>query len=202
MDIGLVKKGYDKIAEKYLQDRNQFKNLKYLEKFIKLLKPGTKILDLGCGAGKPIDEFLIKKGFKVIGLDISENQIELAKKNVPKGEFYLKDMSLLKRGEYQVDAIVSFYAIFHISRENHFELFEEINSFLPKKGFILVTMGSSDWEGTENDFHGTKMYWSHYDSMKNREIIEKAGFEILLNEIDTSGGEKHQIIIGKKVIEY
>ncbi|MCJ7804221.1 class I SAM-dependent methyltransferase [Patescibacteria group bacterium] len=198
MGSNLVKNGYNKISEKYLQNRDQFKNLKYLGKFVKLLKPGAKILDLGCGAGKPIDEFLIKKGFKIIGLDISKKQIELAKKNVPEGKFYLKDMSLLKRGEYQVDAIVSFYAIFHIPRKNHFELFEKINSFLPKDGLILVTMGSSGWEGTEDDFHGAKMYWSHYDSEKNRKIIGKAGFDILLDEIDTSGGEKHQIIIGKK----
>jgi cyclopropane fatty-acyl-phospholipid synthase-like methyltransferase len=198
MDNKLIKDGYNQIAEGYLQTRDQFKNLKYLEKFVKLLKPNSKILDLGCGAGKPIDEFLVKKGFKVIGLDISEKQIELAKKNVPEGEFYLKDISLLKKEEYQIDAIVSFYAIFHISRESHFELFKKINSFLPKGGLILVTMGSSEWEGIENDFHGTKMSWSHYGQEKNREIIEKADFEILLDEIDTSGGEKHQIIIAKK----
>ncbi len=198
MDKNLVKDSYNQIAETYLQTRNQFKNLKYLEEFVKLLKPGAEILDLGCGAGKPVDEFLVKNGFKVIGLDISENQIKLAKKNVPEGKFYLKDISLLKRGEYQVDAVVSFYTIFHIPRETHFELFEKINSFLPKEGLILVTMGSSDWEGTEDDFHGAKMCWSHYGQEKNREIIEKAGFEILFNEIDTTGGEKHQIIIGKK----
>jgi len=59
-------------------------------------------------------------------------------------------------------------------------------------------MGSTEWQGTENNFHGVKMFWSHYDSKKNREIVENAGFEILLDEIDTSGGEKHQIIMAKK----
>jgi len=38
MDKKLVKEGYNQITEKYLQDRDQFKNLKYLDKFIKLLK--------------------------------------------------------------------------------------------------------------------------------------------------------------------
>lgn len=199
MNKDLVKNGYNQIAEKYLQDRDQFKNIKYLEKFVSLLKPGSKILDIGCGAGKPIDEYLVKKGFKVIGIDISEKQIELARQNVPSATFKIKDISSLKPGEYNVEAVVSFYTIFHLPRENHLKLFKIINSFLPKNGLILVSMGSSEWEGTENDFHGAKMFWSHYGVRKNREIIKEAGFKILLDEIDNSGGEKHQMIIARKI---
>lgn len=199
MNKNLVKNSYNQIAEKYLQDRDQFKNIKYLEKFISLLKTGSKILDIGCGAGKPVDEYLVKKGFKVIGIDISEKQIELARQNVPKATFKVKNMSLLKHGEYNVETVVSFYTIFHLPRENHLKLFKIINSFLPKNGLMLISMGSSEWEGTEDDFHGAKMFWSHYGVRKNREIFKEAGFKILLDEIDNSGGEKHQMIIARKI---
>jgi hypothetical protein len=43
------------------------------------------------------------------------------------------------------------------------------------------------------------MYWSHYGPEKNRKIIEEAGFEIIFDKIDTSGGEKHQIILARKI---
>jgi len=198
MSNDFVRKGYEKAADDYLSKRDQFKNDKYLEKFNLLLSPGSLILDLGCGAGKPIDEFFIKHGHRVIGIDISQKQIELAKRNVPEGEFKVEDMSDLKIGEYPVDAVVSFYAVFHIRREEHKGLFEKIYSFLPFGGFILVTMGSSEWEGLEKDFHGTGMFWSHFGADKNRKIIEDSGFSILLSEIDESGGERHQIIIAKK----
>jgi len=59
-------------------------------------------------------------------------------------------------------------------------------------------MGSSDWEGIEDDFHGVKMYWSHYDSKTNRELIEKSGFEILIDEVNDTGKERHQVVIAKK----
>lgn len=62
---------------------------------------------------------------------------------------------------------------------------------------LLVTMGTSEWEGMA-DFHGTKMFWSHFRPKRNRQIVEKAGFKILLDEIDTSGGEKHQVILARK----
>ncbi len=199
MNNDFVKKSYNKIAENYLSTRDQFKNNKYLEKLNKLLKQVSLILDLGCGAGKPVDEFFVKHGHKVIGLDISEKQIELAKKNLPNGEFKVEDMSELTNSEYLVDAVISFYAIFHIKRESHQELFNKINSFLPVGGLILVSMGSSNWEGTESDFHGIEMFWSHFDADKNKEIIKNAGFKILLDEIDTSNNEKHLIVIAQKL---
>lgn len=198
MNNDLVRQGYYKVAENYLSDRKQFRSDKYLERLLTLLKPSSTILDIGCGSGEPIDKYLIERGLRVVGVDISEKQVELAKKNISKAIFEVKDMSELRYGEYQVDAVISFYAIFHIPRDKHQELFKKINSFLPTGGYILVTMGVSEWEGLEDDFHGTKMWWSHYGSEKNRDLIENAGFEIILDEIDTSGGEKHQVIVARK----
>jgi cyclopropane fatty-acyl-phospholipid synthase-like methyltransferase len=199
MSSDLVKESYNKIAEDYSSQRDVFKNNKYLEKLIQLLKPHARILDLGCGSGVPIDKYLVDKGFKVTGIDISEKQIELAKRNVLEAVFEVKDMANLQDGEFEVDAVVSFYAIFHIPRKKHEDLLRQINSFLPLDGLILITMGSSEWEGVEENFHGSKMWWSHYGAEKNREIVQKAGFKILLDEIDTTEGEKHQVIIAQKV---
>ncbi|MDP3953218.1 MAG: class I SAM-dependent methyltransferase, partial [bacterium] len=122
---------------------------------------------------------------------------KLAKKNVPGANYEVKDMVEIEKGEYEVDAVVSFYAIFHTDREKHSEIFKKINSFLPKGGLILVTMGGGGYEGTEKDFYGTTMSWSHYGAEKNKEIIEEAGFEILSSELG-SGEEKHLIVIAKK----
>lgn len=198
MDKDLVKQGYNKAAEDYNEKRDRFGNNKYLGQLNSLLKPNSQILDIGCGAGVPIDEFFVKHGHKVLGIDISEKMIELAKRNVPEGEYKIEDMSQFRPGEYQVDAVVSFYAIFHTPRKTHSELLNTINSFLPPSGYILITMGSSEWEGKEQDFHGAEMFWSHYDSKKNRELVENAGFEALLDEIDQTGDEKHQVILARK----
>lgn len=197
-DKDTVRKGYDKIAQRYMEVRKQFINNRYLENLNSRLKRGSIILDLGCGAGKPIDRFFVNRGHKIIGIDISTKQVKLAKRNVPEAKYLVKDISDLRRGDYQVDAVVSFYTILHIPRETHQELFYIISSFLPEGGLILVTMASSEWEGIE-DFYGVEMYWSHYGPEKNREIIERAGFEVILDEIDTRGGEKHQVILARKI---
>jgi cyclopropane fatty-acyl-phospholipid synthase-like methyltransferase len=193
----LVKQGYEQCAQNYLDERDLFKNQKYLEDLIIKLKKGSKILDIGCGAGVPIDKFLIKNDFDVTGIDISPKQIKLAQKNNPKGKFLVKDMSEINFPKNSFDAIISFYAIFHIKREDHQNLFNKLFSILKQNGFLLVTMGYEEWEGTE-DFHGTKMFWSQYGVDKNLEIVKNSGFKIIHNEIDTSGGEKHLIIFAQK----
>lgn len=198
MKNDLVKQGYNKAAEDYTSDRDQSQNVHYLEELESHLKAHTTILDLGCGAGLPIDRFFIEKGYKITGIDISEKQIELAEKNVPQAAFEVKDMSELKEGDYSVDVVVSFYAIFHTPREQHADLFKKVNSFLPKGGYILVTMGAGEYEGLEDNFHGTQMWWSHYGSEKNTEIVKNAGFEIILDEIDDNGNERHQVIMARK----
>ena len=64
-------------------------------------------------------------------------------------------------------------------------------------GLLLVTMGANEWEGTEDDFHGVPMYWSHYDSVTNRRLIEEAGFRVLVDEIDQQRNERHQIVLAE-----
>lgn len=197
----LVKQSYNKIAKNYLAKRDQFQNQKYLDKLINVLKPGSVILDIGCGSGIPIDRYFLGRGHKVIGVDISEEQIKLAKINVPEGNYEVKNMTALSPSEYRVDAIVSFYAIFHIPRERHENLFKIISNYLSDGGLLLVTMGSVEWEGFEDDFHGSSMYWSHFGKEKNEEIINAAGFKILMSEIDKSANEKHLVVFAEKLHE-
>lgn len=196
--INLVKNGYNEAAERYHADRSKFKSDKFLSDLNKLLKPGSIILDIGCGSGVPVAEYFIKKGHKVIGIDLSEKQIKLAKKNIPDGDFKVRDMQTLKIGEYQVNAVVSFYAIFHTPREVHQEILNKIASFLPSGGLILLTMGAGEWEGEEDNFFGVKMWWSHYGAEKNKELIQNAGFKIIFAKVDEDEDEKHLVVLARK----
>jgi SAM-dependent methyltransferase len=197
MNTDSIKKTYNQLAHLYNQDRKSLGNSRYLSKFIQLLKPQSYVLDLGCGNGLPVAKTLLKKGHLVTGIDISQTQINLAKKNCLQGEFLLGDMAKLKNGQYSVDGVLSFYTIFHLPRTQHLAILQKINSFLPEGGPLLISMGDKDFEGM-HDFYGSQIWSSHYGPAKNRQLVEQAGFEILLDEIDTSGREKHQIILAKK----
>jgi cyclopropane fatty-acyl-phospholipid synthase-like methyltransferase len=197
----LVRDAYNKCAEDYSSTRDLFKNKKYLDMLTGYLKPKSKILDIGCGAGKPIDEYLVSKKYKVTGIDISEKQIELAKINVPQAIFSVKDMSVLNFSKNSFDAVISFYAIFHIPREGHLGLFKKILEILKPSGYFLATLGFDNWEGSE-EFHGVTMHWSQYSKDKNLKLIKEAGFEIVKAEIDKSGGEHHFVVLAKRTLNF
>ena len=112
-----VRRGYDRIAERYAAARDQFKSVPYLERFAALLPPGGHVLDLGCGAGVPSARFLIDRGFSLTGIDISSRMLELARANVPEARFELRDMLSMHASEYEVDGIVALYSLFHVRRE-------------------------------------------------------------------------------------
>ena len=190
-----VRAGYDRIAEEYARGRDDFKNQSYLERFIEFLRPGSSILDVGCGSGVPVIRFLSEQGYAVFGIDISPRQIELARSNVPQAQFEVLDMQVLGENQYAVAGIVALYAIFHIDRVEHGRLLKILHGFLPRGGPLLITMGGSEWEGSEPDFYGTEMLWSHFGPEHNRELVLEAGFTVMLDEIDTSGGERHQVIL-------
>ena len=59
-------------------------------------------------------------------------------------------------------------------------------------------MGAGEWEGTEADFHGVEMYWSHFGAERNRELVEAAGLVVEVDEIDTSCDERHQVILARR----
>lgn len=193
----LVRRGYDQVADLYLEARDQSQSTPHLDRLLARLRPESRILDMGCGAGIPICSYLIERGHEVLGVDISPRQVALAAKNVPAGRFQTRDMRDLHEGEFEVDAVVSFYAIFHTQRKSHAKTFRTLASYLPPGGFMLVTMGAGEWDG-EEEFFGARMWWSHYGPAKNRELIEAAGFRVVYDEIDR-GDESHQIILAERV---
>jgi len=186
----IVKSSYNSCAQNYSDDRDLFKNEKYLEDLTKKLSKGVNILDIGCGSGVPIDKYLIEHEFTVTGIDISEEQINLAQKKLPSGQFLIKDMTEVNFPVNSFDAIVSFYAIFHIPRVKHLTLLKKLNSMNDKTKWLSANNnGSSDWEGIEDNFHEAKMFWSHYGREKNIELVKEVGFKLIYETIDTSGCE-------------
>lgn len=193
----LVRQTYNQVAHLYNLDRLAFTTHKYLKIFLSLLAKQAHILDLGCGNGVPIDQILLKQGYLVTGIDFSKTQIDLARKNCPQGEFILADLEELKSKQFQVDGVICLYTLFHLPRVKHLQILKIISSFLPHEAPILISMGDKDFEGV-HEFYKEKMWSSHYAPNKNLQIVQNAGFKIIINEIDKSAHEKHQIIIAKK----
>jgi len=174
-----VKAGYNAIADRYLATRTRDSDdVRLLDELMTRLPAGAKVLDAGCGAGLPISQMLSEK-FEVIGVDFSEAQIELAKRNVPGATFVCQDMTKLDFPDNTFDGICSYYAIIHIPREEHQLLFANFHRMLKPDGVALLCLGAENvTDDIDEDFLGTRMYWSHYDSETYLEMLKQCGFSI------------------------
>lgn len=80
------------------------------------LMPGTRVLDVGCGNGFTCGEFL-RRDCKVVGIDLSEQGIEIARQNYPAGRFEVlgaDEEILINLGEEPFDVVVSTEVVEHL----------------------------------------------------------------------------------------
>ncbi|HEX5323619.1 MAG TPA: methyltransferase domain-containing protein [Capsulimonadaceae bacterium] len=196
----IVCAGYDQISEEYRRDDFVFEGTGYqrfLTEFERYLKPGSRILDLGCGCGIPVARHLAQ-AHSVTGVDISQVQIDRAKGLVPAANFLQADMTELSFPDSSFDAVVSFFAIIHIPLAEQPALFEKIARWLVPGGHFLATLGSNEWTGTRQDWHGGTMYWSHANRHTYEEWLQVAGFAILAERFLPEGDSGHAVFMAQK----
>lgn len=116
-----VSAGYDATADLYqdfIVSCRQREQRYYLNVILERLKPGSNVLDIGCGSGVPTT-LQLEKQFCVTGVDISLKQIELAKKNLSRTNLVCGDIVSMSFAEASFDGAVAFYSLFHIPRSEH-----------------------------------------------------------------------------------
>lgn len=181
----LVRRGYDACAEEYGASRRSQAGDE-IRGLLERLEDGASVLDVGCGAGVPIAQALSRR-YRITGVDMSEGMVRLARRNVPEGEFVCGDVMSVEFEEGSFDAVVAFYSIFHLPREEHGALFRRIWQWLKPGGYFLCTLSRRDEEAyTEDDFFGVTMFWSNFELSKSSQMLREVGFEVV--EVSSTAG--------------
>ena len=184
--VRLVADGYDACASAFNAARAA-EDGGVLAPLLARLPQGARVLDLGCGAGVPIASTLVGRGCHVTGVDISAGQLARAHGRVPAAGFVRADMRTCAFAPRSFDAVVSFYAIFHLPRVEHQALFERIASWLRPGGYLLASVGLHDDADYTEDFFGVEMFWSNYGIARYREMLSACGFTLLADEFLSHG---------------
>jgi ubiquinone/menaquinone biosynthesis C-methylase UbiE len=131
----------DKIrAEAY--SKLEFHNTYYLAyrdlpEVLKKYVTGKNALDFGCGTGRST-RFLQKHGFETIGIDISDEMIDIAKRYDPTGKYIL-----IKDGVYKdflptsFDLILSSFTFDNIPKKKKQKIFNDLTSLLKVNGIFV-----------------------------------------------------------------
>lgn len=188
----IVEDGYNIVAPTYFtwfSSRPTTTRMEHLDKLISLLAPGASVLELGCGAGVPCTQAFIKHGLKVTGADISAAQIALAHEHVPQATLIHSDMMSLSFEPGSFDAVVGFYSVFHLPKDEQGPMVRKMTGWLKEGGWLLVNLTVDVGDQMMEDWMGAKMFWSGHGVEGNREMLKVDGEGLTIVE-DEVVGEK------------
>jgi cyclopropane fatty-acyl-phospholipid synthase-like methyltransferase len=178
-----VEAGYDELAPRFGEWAARVEGdpwERFLDELAGRLAPGARVLDLGCGNGQKIAR--IADGFDITGVDISEEQLRLARAELPDAKFVHADLAELDFPAGSFDAVTAFYSISHVPREEHAALFGKVASWLTPGGLFLPSLSANGTDDWTEEWLGVEMFFSGFDADTNRRLIREAGFELVVDE--------------------
>lgn len=156
-----IAKSYDQIAEKWSSDDFPRTNgIEQHERAIAFVKERGNALDIGCGSSGRIMDLLIKHGFDVEGIDVSERMIALARERHPDIAIHHADIS---RWDFpkQYDLISAWDSIWHLRLADQERVLTRILKRLTTGGVCIFTTGGLDAPEEKTDSAmGPPMYYS------------------------------------------
>jgi len=184
MDVlKLNKKAWDKIGEKTASSYIKHKKyLKVFNLFCSKLPKNASVLDFGCGPGLPFTRELVKRGFNVTAIDISDTMIKVAKKSVPEAEYIRVSMTDMDFEE-KFDGIFSGYSMLCLDPKNFEIAAKKAVKSLKRGGFFFLALNEppSGHKEEENytEIMGQKMYSRPYAENEIRTVFSKLNMKII-----------------------
>ncbi|KAM9795263.1 phosphoethanolamine methyltransferase [Neosynchiropus ocellatus] len=151
------------------------------------LKPGQKVLDVGCGIGGG-DFYMAKTfGVEVLGLDLSENMVDIAlqratNQGIPSVQFEVADATKRNFPAGSFDVVYSRDTILHI--DDKLALFKRFHTWLKPGGKLLISdycCGEKPWSPEFQAYIKQRGYIL-YTPAQYGKFIEQAGFKNVLAE--------------------
>jgi len=168
---------YDQIADWYVSTRDAKTGIPALRRFTRNLPASGKILDLGCGDGIPISQFLIREGFDVVAVDSSPEMIARYRRNFPdvpaRGE--RAEQCTFPDGSFV--AVVAWGVLFHLSEAEQRTVITKVAGWLKPGGRFLFTSGKA--RGTrEGTMYGVTFRYTSLGVNEYRSLMQRTGLEL------------------------
>ncbi|MGW1229830.1 class I SAM-dependent methyltransferase [Streptomyces sp. NPDC001478] len=150
-----------------------------LERLLAHLAPGSRVLDIGSGTGRPTAQTLTDAGHHVLGVDVSPVMVELAARQVPAAEFRCADIRDVPLEDASFDAVCVYFALLQLSRDEQAGILRTAARVLRPGGHLVVATVPLDVEGVDGTFMGQAVNVTSFGEDAFLAAVEKAGFTVL-----------------------
>ncbi len=178
---------YNNNSKEYIEKTLQGNTNNLCDNFLRSIKKGGKILDLGCGSGRDSLEF-IKRGYKVTAVDCSKEIANMASKIIGQQVICSKfeDLKL----EEKFDGIWACASLLHVNRKDIINVIKNISLNLKEDGIFYMYFKYGEDEYIDEN----ERYFNCYTEKTFKEMIEDVP-NLKIKEIyitgDTLGGREN-----------
>ena len=178
----VVRRGYDAIGSRYTEwSAASEVRLRFVGEMLDRVPAESWVLDLGCGAGEPATRLLSER-CNVIGVDLSEVQIGMARRAAPAADFVIADITRFALRPASVQGVASFYALGHVPAAEHEPLLRVIADWLRPGGVLVTSAPIGASEGVEEGWLGVPMFFGGIGQDATIKAAKEAGLQIELAE--------------------
>lgn len=186
-----TRESYDTVAERYAAEIGDELAHKPIDRALldclaELCKGrGKPIGDVGCGPGH-LSGYLAGRGADVLGVDLSEKMIEVARRRNPTLRFQVGSLTALPVPDAAWAGAVCAYSIIHVPADRRPTAYAELARAVVQDGWLLISFHVSDLERRTGETAHLAAWWGfdvdldfHYldpDEVANG--LADAGFEV------------------------
>jgi ADP-ribose pyrophosphatase YjhB (NUDIX family)/ubiquinone/menaquinone biosynthesis C-methylase UbiE len=139
------------------------------------LRPGARVLDMGCGPGRDV-RFLGEMGFQAVGLDRSAGMLAEARRRVT-APFVQADMRALPFADGSFDGVWACASLLHVPRDEAPGVLAEVHRVV-EHGHLFLTVKRGEGEAWVESEHGPR-FFTYYHPAEVELLVERAGFRVL-----------------------
>jgi ubiquinone/menaquinone biosynthesis C-methylase UbiE len=147
--------------------------------------PNFELCDLACGPAN-LSFYLLKKEprLQITGVDIAESMIDIAKQNIPQGNFDVDDVRYLELEDEKFSIVLNGFCLPYLTEVEAIELMDVTANALKPNGLLFLSTMIADATHSvlQTNSKGDQTQMQYYDVDTIEDMLESAGFTILCRE--------------------
>jgi len=190
---------YERRALEWVGERSRagkFFEKPWLDRFAALVPAGGTVLDLGCGPGKPMAEYLLARGLDVCGVDSSPTMIALCRTNFPGRQWIVADMRDLALAR-RFAGVMAWDSFFHLSFDDQRWMFAVFRDHAAPGAPLLFTSGPRHGEAV-GTLGGEPLYHASLAPEEYRALLAANNFSVMTERMEDPDCGGHSVWLARR----